>query len=355
MRFKTIDGLRGIAALAVVVFHLNEATHVAFGEWLPSAVDWIFRQGHYGVDIFFVISGFVIAYSIRSAAPTLPFAGRFALRRSARLDPPYWSAIFLEISVQALALRMAFSEAPLPSTEKIFAHFFYLQNLLGYGDIIDIFWTLCFEIQFYLALIALFVFRRKLDQWLGRPTTEWLAATALSILFIYSVFIRFEVFGLVGHPGVATIRWYQFFMGTCVWWVVSERVTWHVLPAMWLLLAAVILSTSSSALELLPIAISALLWWSYRKDKMLTVFSGRTLLFLGGISYSLYVFHATIGWRLIRLIGVLMGDSAPHYVPYIAFLLSVAVCIFTAWVAWRVLEGPSMRLSKQIELPKVAT
>jgi len=186
LRFRTIDGLRGIAAMAVVIFHLNAATRVTFGEWLPPTVEWIFRSGHFGVDIFFVISGFVIAYSIRSAAPTIAFARR----RSVRLDPSYWTAIFLEIAVQAIVIRFAFSDAPLPSLGQVFSHFLYLQNLLGLGDIVDIFWTLCFEIQFYLALVLFLVLRRQLDGWLGRPTAEWLATTALSVLRNLSTALR---------------------------------------------------------------------------------------------------------------------------------------------------------------------
>jgi peptidoglycan/LPS O-acetylase OafA/YrhL len=76
--------------------------------------------------------------------------------------------------------------------------------------------------------------------------------------------------------------------------------------------------------------------------------------FLGLISYSLYVFHATVGWRLIRLIGILAGDSPPLLLPYAAFIFSIAICVLTAWLGWRILENPSMRLSKRIDLPKVA-
>lgn len=352
-RFRTVDGLRGIAAMAVVVFHLHGATRVAFGDWLPSLLDGLFASGHYGVDIFFVISGFVIAFSIRSAAPTLGFIGRFALRRSIRLDPPYWAAIALELAVQSLALRFGFSEVPLPSGAAIAAHFFYLQNLLGLGNVVDVFWTLCFEIQFYLALITFFVARRKLDGLVGLRAARAIAIAFLAALFVYSIAGRFGVAGLAVHPGFALIRWYQFFLGACVWWVIDGAVSWVVLPLLWAVVGGTVFGVGAPVLELLPVGVSALLLASHRRDQMSGWLSSRPLQFLGAISYSLYVFHATVGWRFIRLVGVVVGDDPPAFVPALAFVAGCLLCVAVAWVAWRFLERPSMELSKRIELPKL--
>lgn len=339
--------------MAVVVFHLNEAARVTYGDWLPPVIDWIFRRGFLGVDIFFVLSGFVIAYSVRNADLSGRFIGWFALRRSIRLDPPYWAAIALEVGVQWLALRLALSESSLPSLPQLLAHLLYLQNLLGLGDIVDLFWTLCFEIQFYLALISLLVLRRKLDGWLGHRPAEWLSAITLTSLFVASVCLRFQVGGVSGHPGVALIRWYQFFMGACVWWVVSGRIPWHVLAATWAALLAVVIVQRAEPLQLLPIAVSGLMWWSYRRDEMATILSSRVVQFLGAISYSLYLFHTTIGWRLIRISGNFIDDSTPRVFMLLFFFASVAVCVVAAWIGWRILEKPSIRLSQGIALPKV--
>ena len=60
---------------------------------VPAPLETALKLGFVGVDIFFVLSGFVIAYSVREARITPRFLGRFALRRSIRLDPPYWITI----------------------------------------------------------------------------------------------------------------------------------------------------------------------------------------------------------------------------------------------------------------------
>src|SRR5438477_5151495 len=146
MRLKTVDGLRGIAALAVVFYHLNLAARLSYGHWTPAWVDWLLHQGFLGVDVFFVLSGFVIPYSVRSGTFTLGFLGSFVIRRSIRLDPPYWVAIFLETGLIWLSLRGGASDASLPSATQLLAHFFYLQNLFEFGDIVPIFWTLCYEV-----------------------------------------------------------------------------------------------------------------------------------------------------------------------------------------------------------------
>jgi peptidoglycan/LPS O-acetylase OafA/YrhL len=352
MRLKTIDGLRGIAALAVVFYHLNLAARLSYGRWTPEWLDWLLQQGFLGVDVFFVISGFVIAYSVRLGTFTLDFLGCFVVRRFIRLDPPYWVAIFLEIGLIWLSLRVGSSNASLPSTAQLAAHFFYLQNILELGDIVPIFWTLCYEVQFYVFLIALLVAGRVLLLRVGARRLHWISVFAFGILFVVSVFARYDLFSLRIHPGFAINRWFQFFLGTVVWWVVSKRITAHYLFAAWGFLAGAVLVSGQSLLQVLPIGISGLLWWSYKRDRMVSILSGRIWQFLGAISYSLYLFHSSIGWRLVRAPDLLLGVAPVPTVILGIYLTSILACILCAWAAWRIFERPFMELSKAVSLPK---
>ncbi|HEX3867599.1 MAG TPA: acyltransferase, partial [Gemmatimonadaceae bacterium] len=139
-RFRTIDGLRGIAAVGVAVFHFTISVDRAAPNWLPSWLGAIMRHGGYGVDVFFVISGFVIALSVRNGKYTPRYLGRFALRRAIRLDPPYWLTIGFEMMLVGVSVRL-FPSLPetLPSIPKILSHLIYAQGILGYGHIIPIF------------------------------------------------------------------------------------------------------------------------------------------------------------------------------------------------------------------------
>ncbi|GAF96236.1 unnamed protein product, partial [marine sediment metagenome] len=79
---------------------------------------------------------------------------------------------------------------------------------------------------------------------------------------------------------------------------------------------------------------------------------GRAVQFLGAISYSLYVLHTTIGWRLVRLSGSFIDENSPRPVMILGFSASIAICVVTAWIGWRLLEKPSMRFSQRIVLPQ---
>lgn len=349
-RFRTIDGLRGIAALAVVCYHLNGAVARTYGTRLPGGIETIFAHGYLGVDVFFVLSGFVIAYSIRNATVTWGFLGRFALRRSVRLDPPYWMAILLEIALISVGLGLGLSDAPIPSLKQFASHFLYLQNLLGYGDISDVFWTLCFEIQFYLGLVVLYLVHRQLAGIVERRVLYAATVLALAALFGLSLASRYGVMGLALPAGVALIRWFQFFMGVCVFWVVSGRAPFGVLVAAWVATVGVVAIQGKPWYQIVPVIVSALLLWSYRKDRMATLLSNRPIQLLGAISYSLYLFHAMIGWRFIRVTGIVAGSDPPLGIVVLVFCAGLGLSVASAWFLWKFLEQPALRISRWINL-----
>ncbi len=103
-RFVFVDALRGIAALWVVLFHAYEGKHITqVAARLPRWALVFFESGHFGVPIFFVLSGFVIAHSVSRHTVGMSFIVRFAVRRAVRLDPPYWASIVLVIGLGMLS------------------------------------------------------------------------------------------------------------------------------------------------------------------------------------------------------------------------------------------------------------
>src|SRR5579872_7415052 len=95
-RLAFVDGLRGVAALAVMLYHLVGRTSAGV----------LTQYGFLGVAIFFVLSGFVIASVVGDRRVDAGFLGRFALRRMVRLDIPYWLNIALAIALLQIAARM---------------------------------------------------------------------------------------------------------------------------------------------------------------------------------------------------------------------------------------------------------
>jgi peptidoglycan/LPS O-acetylase OafA/YrhL len=164
-RSTYIDALRGIAAFSVACYHINRYGPLweAASRFIPGLLQFWFDLGWMGVQVFFVISGFVIAYSVRNARITPGYLANYVLRRSIRLDPPYWTTILFVLAMHAvLYLHLGF-ESPLDVPTKlqpglswrlIGAHLLYLQNILGYDNLSAGFWTLCIEVQFYLLYVT---------------------------------------------------------------------------------------------------------------------------------------------------------------------------------------------------------
>ena len=80
----------------------------------------------------------------------------------------------------------------------------------------------------------------------------------------------------------------------------------------------------------------------------------RSLMFLGRISYSLYLFHPIIGWRAITALRVLGPDDPAPLLTFGYFLVGIAVSIVSAYVAYLLLEKPAMGWSRRIKPPRPA-
>ncbi len=136
-----IQYLRGIAALAVVVHHVLEEIRVsATGRLVP---EWIVVGGASGVDIFFVISGFIMLYV--SFPPDRPAARplKFLARRATRIYPFYWVCCLLVIALGAIGFFSSKDFSP--------GTVAYAFALLPFSSLLVVSWTLSYELFFYLV------------------------------------------------------------------------------------------------------------------------------------------------------------------------------------------------------------
>ena len=154
-QFTTVHALRGLAAFWVVLFHSYKFGALNALRLDPSSplTLFLFEFGRGGVAMFFVISGFVIAHSLRDARPDAPFVGRFMLRRSVRLDPPYWASILVCLALAGAIAANNGLTPTWPSFGGVLGHMFYLQELLRVPEISVVYWTLTYEIQFYFIYV----------------------------------------------------------------------------------------------------------------------------------------------------------------------------------------------------------
>jgi peptidoglycan/LPS O-acetylase OafA/YrhL len=143
-RVASLDGLRGIAVALVVLFHYGHGL-----ENIP-ALGAIVSRGWMGVDLFFVMSGFLIGGIVIANKETENLFSVFYLRRFLRIFPLYYALLLIVAALIATKLMA-------PSTKGLAAYFLYLQNLIGdpsdFGPTwLQATWSLAVEEQFYLLL-----------------------------------------------------------------------------------------------------------------------------------------------------------------------------------------------------------
>ena len=164
-RFSFLDALRGIASFWVVLYHAESGGHTpVLQETLPVWLfELLFRKGFLGVPIFFVLSGFVIAHSVRKAYVNWPYFSNFISRRFARISPPYYAAMVLVLILSFVAAKVEGETYWFPSVGNIAAHLAYVQRIFQFRDVNPAFWTLCIEMQFYLTYCALIAIVQRIN------------------------------------------------------------------------------------------------------------------------------------------------------------------------------------------------
>ena len=173
-RLGVLDGLRGIAILLVVWFHIWQIS------WLPAPARWlqfIPETGFIGVHIFFFISGFVIFYPyVRAKLEGKPFPtwGHFAYRRAIKIVPSYALSIAL-----MFAIGYQHAEQSGGVVRDIVTHLLFIHNWFSdtYGSINGVLWTLAVEVQFYV------VFPLLCYAFLRWPYQTFVAMVGIALVF----------------------------------------------------------------------------------------------------------------------------------------------------------------------------
>lgn len=148
-----LDGVRGLAILIVTLYRFSK--EIPSNSWLGATLHTLFTLGDRGVDLFFVLSGFLITGILIDAKGSQGYFGNFLARRSLRIFPLYFAALFLFLVLFSLhpALRNMFAQA----ADNQFFLWTYLANVkmslesawcFGY---LDHFWSLAVEEHFYLV------------------------------------------------------------------------------------------------------------------------------------------------------------------------------------------------------------
>lgn len=138
-RLFELDALRGIAAFAVVIFHYFFRYNQIYGHE-NLAVDWSYL-GHYGVHLFFMVSGFVIFWTLDKTERPLDFL----VSRFSRLYPAYWVAVLITFFV-VFTFGLSGRDVPINSA---IANILMFHEYLKIPHVDGVYWTLTVELTFY--------------------------------------------------------------------------------------------------------------------------------------------------------------------------------------------------------------
>ncbi|MBN0044384.1 acyltransferase [Streptomyces actuosus] len=333
-RLRALDGLRLVAALMVAAYHYGGRGGEVTRAWGTSprlqfpTLHSLFAYGSLGVQIFFVISGFVICMSGWGR----PLRSFFA-SRAARLLPAYWAAIVLVTVVMALPFL---SFATVSPTETLL-NFSMLQLPLGAHRVLGVCWTLWAEVRFY-VLFALCIVLPGADR---RRVVMFCACWTLAVAMAGG--LHQPVLDELVMPEYA-----PFFIGGVGLYLVhrdrTDPYAWGIVAVNWLIGQYVAVQTHwhppqpdqfsyRSAygiilvvtLGFLAVAAIGLGWLDWANWRWLTV--------AGALTYPFYLVHEHLGWVVVQ--GLHRGLGLPSYA---TFLLTVAAMLVLARLLNRFVE-----------------
>jgi peptidoglycan/LPS O-acetylase OafA/YrhL len=327
-RLAGLDGIRGLAALFVVLHHCWLMSFPGYpANTGPTWTGWLV-YGHLAVVVFIVLSGFSLTIAPARSDWQLGGTRRFFRRRAWRILPPYWAALILSLVIAWTLIPQP--GAGEPTGKSVYVHGLLLQDIFGSPSPNGAFWSIAIEAQLYLVLPLMLLIRRRVGAavLLGLVTTiviaiellsSWVRVIAMlqrltpqmAVLFTLGVVAAGVVAGRtwlrrLPWPGLALLATVPVLL-----LILRQGPEWTVAHYFWVDLAV------GPAVSLLLIAISL-----DRPTSLVRWLDTRPMRKLGSFSYSLYLTHAPV------VIVVYHFGVAPHVARGVpAFLVTLVVVV----------------------------
>tara|TARA_B100001093_G_scaffold178961_1_gene171597 strand:- start:1456 stop:3327 length:1872 start_codon:yes stop_codon:yes gene_type:complete len=330
-RRSDIDSLRAISVISVIIFHIDKL---------------IFPYGYLGVDIFFVISGYVITISIVESFKKGNFSfSQFYFRRARRILPNLLFIILITTIFASIILLTAdlkrFSESMVSALGFVSNFYFWLTG--GYFSTNDELkpllhlWSLSVEEQFYLFFPIFLFFLYKIY---NKPKYYLIGIIIVSIISFY-----LNLYFLPNRDTVFFLfptRIWQFGIGAALAISPSIKIKNLYLDYLYLIFALTLISYNFIYLidflpdaSLMCIGIGLILIREFNQKNLLSkIFQIKPIIFIGLISYSLYLWH----WPIISFLKYIYIDGAP----FLIIALGLILIFSLSFLSWKFIEQPFM-------------
>ena len=340
--FAGLDLLRLVACLSVLLYHYSfrGASRDGLSTFQVPSIQFATKYGFFGVDLFFIISGFVIAYSARGRTAT-----HFFVSRVVRLYPAFITCMPISFVVIFL-----FGAPELQVTFKqLAANMIIVSPLLRQSFVDGVYWSIVCEIIFYSWILLLIRFG-ALEQKTPVLVLIWIALSSANETYLHSGALTWIVISKYsGFFAIGVMLYHGRFLG------------WSALAVLAMSCAIVLAN-----LQLLDdIAYHNSYYVGVRFDPAIAVALCTTailvtsaivlyercerrpplVLLAGGITYPLYLIHQNIGYTAFNR----LGSGMPQGVMLTAVASAAILC---SWIIWRYVERPMQRRLRQMLLSR---
>jgi peptidoglycan/LPS O-acetylase OafA/YrhL len=279
VRLQELDSLRGIACLMVFFFHHSI-------RFIPDDKHYIFHFGYLGVQLFFMISGFVIFLTLERSNWL-----DFVVHRFTRLYPAYWICVLITFFVMNLS---PFSIERIPNF-MLYFNLTMFQHWFGIRDLDLAYWTLNLELSFY-VIMTIVLLMDRLKNYIA-ITIAMLLPMWLKFFFpeiVPSDLFHWLTFLSAAHLFAAGILFYHIYKRE------GKATITEIALLLCCLLSQVIAKPVFNYIEFIHVVLFFFLFLLLTRNKLHWI-KNRVLIFYGQISYILYLIHENVGLELLKL------------------------------------------------------
>lgn len=310
-RLLELDGLRGIAAVMVMMYHYSLLNP-------ESTLFTYFQFGKYGVQMFFVISGFVIFMTLQKTDKLWDFV----ISRFSRLFPTYWFAIIITTIIINIQIAADYKVTII----QFLVNLTMLQHWFLVKDIDGVYWTLTIELCFYIIMVYLFLSKKIVK-------IELMGLIFLALM-VSAKIVRSH-FDIPFYFLVPLLNWGNLFFAGIIFYKIKfcESKFYHHLL---ILLTLIVHFFMHGIEEGVVVFIVFTIFYFFVLD-YLKFLRNIFLIYLGAISYSLYLLHEINGQIFYNYLDKISDSD------YIKIPLTIIAAITLSTISTYLVEKPTIK------------